>query len=206
MQKRTTQSRDDVLRAFFDAGEAPSADLLREFIAKYPAYAADLTDFALAWYLDRGESPEDVSDIHVDNALVDRAMSNLQELVYQLDKSADVESGRKEVPSPDPFGGFAPDDYSALWSELGLGSLLGAKLVRRLVDVPEKLLVDLAARLRCGADTLREYFSGPPMLMAENYRSDTKPATTREKEPFEHAIATSNLSEQQKRTLLARYG
>lgn len=206
MQIGDSYSRDDVLRVFFEASEHPTAELLREFITRYPNYAKDLTDFALAWYLDHGEEVEDLSAVSADKALVERAMSDLQELLYQLDKKGGNPTGLKEEPVVDPFVGFAPGDYARLWGKLGLGPLLGAKLVRRLVEVPERLLNAIGKELGSQLQDLRAYFMGPPMLMGENYRAESKPEIARGKESFEKAVAAEKLPEEQKQALLAKYG
>ncbi len=205
MQTGESYSRDDVLRAFSEANERPTAELLREFITRYPKYAKDLTDFALAWYFDHGDEVEDLSDVPVDEPMVERAMSNLQDLLYQLDKKTSNQTGLKEEPTVDPFVGFAPGDYARLWGNLGLGPLLGAKLVRRLVEVPERLLTAMAKELDGPTEKLRAYFMGPPLLMGENYRAESKPEIARGKESFEKAVAAEKLPEEQKRALLAKY-
>jgi hypothetical protein len=195
-----------VLRAFSEANGHPTAELLREFITRYPRYAKDLTDFALAWYLDHGEEVEDLSGVPDDEAMVERAMSNLQDLLFQLDKKTGNQTGLKEEPMAVPFVGFAPDDYVVLWGKLGLGPLLGAKLVRRLVEVPERLLSAIAKELRGQPQDLRAYFLGPPLLMGENYRAESKPEIARGKESFEKAVAAEKLPEEQKQALMAKYG
>lgn len=206
MQTGDSYSRDDVLRAFSEASEHPTAELLREFITKYPKYAKDITNFALAWYRDHGEQVEDLSGVPDDIAMVERAMSNLQDLLYQLDKKTGNQIGLKEEPMGDPFVAFAPDDYASLWGKLGLGPLLGAKLVRRLIEVPDRLLNAIAKELSSQPEDLRAYFMGPPLLMGENYRAESKPEIARSKESFEKAVMAEKLPEEQKQALMARYG
>jgi hypothetical protein len=46
---------------------------------------------------------------------------------------------------------------------------------------------------------------GPPLLMGENYRAESKPEIARGKESFEQAVAAEKLPEEQKRALLAKY-
>jgi hypothetical protein len=79
---------DDVLHAFAMAKAVPDAETLEEFTRNYPAYADELTEFAVELLLDDAladEADEIGGDESVSPA-VSRAISYFQNAVYEFER------------------------------------------------------------------------------------------------------------------------
>jgi len=80
---------DDVLHAFAMAKAVPDPGTLEEFTRKYPAYADELTEFAVDLLLDSAiEDEADETEVGESvSPAVSRAISYFQNALYELERS-----------------------------------------------------------------------------------------------------------------------
>ena len=98
----------DVLYAFSLAKPIPDAELLDDFVRRYPEYAADLTDFAIELIMDAVSNEVENEDAPVETTTVmdpavSRAMSRFQNRLYAIQQAKAERSVKAPVENP-----FAP--------------------------------------------------------------------------------------------------
>ena len=84
----------DVLYAFSMAQPIPNAELLDDFVRRYPTHATALTDFAISIVLDLARGGSDEEPAHeiepTVSKAVSRAMSRFQNKLFEVQQSRDA--------------------------------------------------------------------------------------------------------------------
>lgn len=202
----------DVLYAFSLAKETPDAELLEDFVRKYPEHAGELTDLAIDMIMDVA-SGEDVADIdavepHFSPA-VSRAMSRFQNRLFEAKQ---VEAPAPKVMSglamsiQDPFAALDRTQFRAVVNGLHANNLFVTRLRDREIDVStmtEGFRRRVADELRTPLEIVVAHFSQVAQIPERQfYKADQKPEV-RKKCSFEEAVRNSGLSEEQQRYLLS---
>jgi hypothetical protein len=204
-------SLDAVLLDFRVEARAPNPAILDAYCKRYPQFARDLTDYALAWLIDnamvQGEAFAEASDAAASKRLVSRAISRLYERRRERETAGPDVSRQSPVRiALNPFEGLAVDRVRAIRDELGIDTPLFAKFRNRLIDprtVPVRFLEHFAKTLGRAVDDLVEYLSLPSMVSAAaDYKAERKPSVGARKESFEEAVRASSLAEKQKHAVL----
>lgn len=204
-------SLDAVLLDFRVEAREPNPAILDAYCKRYPQFARDLTDYALAWLIDnamaQGEAFVEAGDATASKQLVSRALSRLYERRRERETAAsDVSRQRPGRIAENPFESLAVDRVRTIRDELGIDTPLFAKFRNRLIDphtVPLGFLEHLAKALGRAVNELVDYLSLPSMVpAAADYKAETKPSVGARKESFEEAVRASSLPEKQKQTLL----
>jgi hypothetical protein len=201
---------DDVLNVFALAKAVPDPETLEEFTRNYPAYADDLTEFAVALLLDDAIADEaDVDAAEDDNTVspaVSRAISFFQNAVYELENKPAVPL--RSVAQPKNF--LADMDrarFRSVASGLHANNTFMIKLRDRTVE-PDTVTSrtgfcrKVAEEAGEPFDLVIAHFKGPQVIGRRQYfKSDNKPAIAH-RETFEEAVRNSGLTEEQQAYLL----
>lgn len=204
-------SLDAVLLDFGVEGRVPNPAILDAYCKRYPQFARDLTEYALAWLIDnavaQGEAFVEARDATASKQLVSRAISRLYERRHERETAAlDVSRQSPGRIAANPFKGLAVDRVRAIRDELGIDTPLFAKFRNRLIDpqtVPQEFLQYFAQALGRAVNEFVEYLSLPSTApAAADYKAERKPSVGARKESFEDAVRASSLPENQKQALL----
>lgn len=201
---------DDVLNAFALAKDVPDTETLEEFTRKYPAYADDLTEFAVALLLDDAIADEadagEADDSEAVSPAVSRAISFFQNAVYELENK--VAAPLRSVAQPKNF--LADMDrarFRSVASGLHANNTFMIKLRDRTME-PDSVTSrsgfcqKVAEEARAPIDLVIAHFQGPQVIArGQHFKSDNKPALAR-RETFEEAVRNSGLTEEQQAYLL----
>jgi hypothetical protein len=206
---RTPAPLRDVLYAFSLAKPIPDAELLDEFIRRYPEYAADLTDFAIELILDDAsreveneEAPVEATTV-MDPA-VSRAMSRFQNRLYAI-QQAKLERSMT-APVQNPFAALDRSSFRSLAQRLNANTVFLAKLRDRQID-PETMTDGfrqrIADELKAPLDVICAHFAAQQQVQArpQYFKADQKPEVGG-RQTFEDAVRSSGLTQDQQRYLL----
>ena len=193
---------EDVFQEFLLLADTPDTSTLESMIARYPQYAADLTDFAVEWamqdLLPYAGSLDDEEDECVEigmSTAVSKAMDRLHQGLGSLE----------ETSQQDPFKDRSPADLKHLGTLLGLDKTLVAKLRDRRVEastVPKRLIERLAEELKVSFGAMAAHLQGPPVLsMGASFKAKGKPEAVG-KESFAQAVERSQLGDEDKKRLM----
>lgn len=186
------------------AQEKPDAELLEEFTRRYPAYAEQLTDYAieLAIQFDIDAAALPPSQTPETSAAAMRAMSRFQNRQFEL--RAPPSSGSTTTARHNPFASLSTKQMRSVVEALGITSPLLIKLRDRLIrgeTIPEWFRLQLAEKLGVPIAVLDEYLAGPPNLpAAASFKAEGKPQRN-EKEAFLDAVAGAGLDAEQQAAL-----
>ncbi len=135
-------SLDEVLDAYMTEAAAPQADILAEWIRRYPQFERELMEFAVAWaqteWMPKANGPE------VDNErLVLRGMSIVRNLLHEQ-RVAQVHTS-KNVESLVRVGAAKEISLDTLATRTRLSPALVRKLdLGRIASVPSRVIAALA--------------------------------------------------------------
>lgn len=202
----------DVLYAFAIAKATPDADLLEEYVRRYPNYAAALTDLAIDLVVDLGRGSEvqfpDL-DASTMTPAVSRVMSRFHNRLFAAHRSGSTAANHgpaPAVPVANPFSTLDREAFRNLAHNLNANSVFVAKLRDREIDantMTEGFRRRIAQEINTPLDLLVAHFAAisqiPP---SQFYKSEDKPAAT-SKQTFREAVATSGLTPEQQRYLLS---
>lgn len=197
-------SLDEVLDEFFYSADKPTPAQVLRACEAHPEYRADIVEFAALWSAYEA-SPDPTEDASLPKVSVDD-VSRLQSFVlnrlHELDQgvasSSQAEAARNAIES---LAGKSLKQ-AALAAGLGASSLLLTKvLTRSIVNVPIKVLSDLAAHLNVALAELEQYL-GPSLAGTKSYRSKSAPNATAQ-ETWEAAVRALPVSDEEKQRLLA---
>ena len=204
----------DVLYEFSLAKRVPDAELLDDFVRRFPQYADSLTEFAVELAMDtlRPESEVDTKEtIDIDSVspVVSRAMSRFQNRLYAVRQANTPTSNRAPSPevadTPNPFAELSREEFRSLVVRIGANTVFVAKLRDRQVKrdtIPHRFLQYLADALDIALDLLNAHFSAPSTNLARQfYKADDKPDGNQQ-QSFVEAVKSSGLNEDQQRQLL----
>ena len=201
----------DVLYELSLAKEIPDAELLDDFVRRYPEHAAALTAFAMEVVIEavRPDEPAAAGTTAEVSPAVSRAMSRFQNKLHEVKAGAFSEKGREAadvVLAENPFGALGRSQYRALVVFLNVNSLF----LNRVRDgeitwetIPVEFLNRLASGLNVAVDVVSGYLQqGPRSQAAQFYKAEKKPEVGPQ-QTFEDAVRSSGLTEEQQRYLLS---
>ena len=205
-------SLQDVIYALSLAKRVPDAELLDEFVRKYPQYADALTEFAIELTADAmlhgDDEPEAPANPGVSPA-VSRAMSEFQNRLFAVRKGRAARAPTRTPASPprNPFASLDRKGFRALASRINVNTVLLAKLRDRQIDpatMPTEFCRRIAEEMEEPLDDLTAHFRTSPEAShtRQFYKSDGKPAA-KARQSFAEAVRGSGLSPEQRRRLLS---
>lgn len=209
-QTRNRLPASDVLHEFALATTKPDAELLEQFVRRYPEHAAALTDFAvllaLGFYSENSESAVTADSVAAEMApIVSRAMSRFENRLYAVKQESAVRS-KPVKSSQNPFAALdrkAVDDFCA---RLPATKLLFMKMRDRQIDgntITPGLRERVANELPAPLDIVTAHFAaGMERSVTTHLKADDKPGVP-VKQTFEEAVRTSGLTEEQQAFLLS---
>ena len=196
-------SLEEVLDEFFFSADKPSPAMILRACEAYPQYREDVLEFAALWSAHDASPETPAAEIaNVSEETVSRLQSFVLNRLHELDHGAgansQAEAARKAIES------LAGKRLKQAAAAAGLGTsalLLTKVLTKSIVDVPLKVLRDLAAHLDVALDELQRYL-GPELAGGKSYRSKAAP-TASSHETWKAAIQSLSVSDEEKRRLLA---
>lgn len=200
----------DVLYQFSLAKDVPDAELLDDFVRRYPEHAKALTDFAIELALD-ALCPEEPATVpceagHLSPA-VSTAMSRFQNALFTARaKRPAVTSHAAPEAVPNPFAALSRDAFRALAADIQATGVLLCKLRDRQVQpttITDGFQRFLAGKMSVPPGILAAHFAAPPQLgMHQHFKADQKPEAGAQ-QSFDAAVRTSGLTAEQQAFLLS---
>ena len=206
----TPPTLQEILNEFSNASDKPTAELLDEYVRRFPQYAFELTECAVEIVLDAMEQevePE-IDPLYVSPA-VSRAISRYQNALHAKRNAVAEVSPANEpsyLVSINPFQNLDRQRFRKLASDLHMNLVLLCKLRDRQV-LPQTLkdgfLKFVAEVLGVSPTELKRHFSekSGPKLSPQLYKADQKPSAVAQ-QSFEEAVRSSELTEEQQAFLL----
>lgn len=207
-------SLQDVLYQLSIAQAVPDADLLEDFVRRYPEHAEALTNFAVELVLDAAGSDDDTpadKDEPTMNPSVTRAMSTFQNQLFAAehdgrDLHERLLGGQTSNPQ-NPFSALDNMAFSALATRLKANRVFIIKLRDRQIE--SKTITDgfrcrIADELNVPIEVVAAHFGAVPTLSArpQYYKSDQKPDVAPQ-QTFEEAVKSCGLTEEQQTYLMS---
>jgi len=208
--KRSPLPLRDVLYEFSSAKDVPDAELLDQFVTRYPEFAGAITDYAVEVVLESlrmkespaSENPQAVS------AAVSRAMSKFQNALFAKAAKPEAPATKAAGESADVANLFASLDrkrFKALAVDLGVNNVFLIKLRDRQIvptTIPSGFRSFVAQKLKVPRPMVDSYFAEASSTRAlQFYKADIKPET-KSQQSFADAVRTSGLSDEQQQFLL----
>jgi hypothetical protein len=197
----------DALYALSLAQPAPDAAVLDDLIRRYPHYAVELTDMAIALALDAlcDDDDEQISEETADTSpVVLRAMSRFHNRLHTIKSEQRVSAAKTEVASPNPFTALNTPEVRALGRQLNANTVFTLKLRDRIIEaetMTEGFKRHVADELKAPFDIVAAHFAEQTAVAAHvHYKADQKPEAG-SKQTFEEAVRTSGLTAEQQRYL-----
>jgi hypothetical protein len=201
-------SLSDVLYEFSLARPLPDAEILDQFVRRYPEHAKALTDLAIEIVLDAGRGDADAArscEPGVSKA-VSRAMSRFQ------NKRFEVLQGKEAVvriPPPNllsnPFEKLDREAFRTLARRINGNTVLIGMLRDREIEpktIPKRFTRRVAEEMGVPPELLAAHFFGQTeMPRGQFYKAEAKPGVGAQLS-FEAAVRKSGLSEEQQEYLL----
>ena len=203
----------ELLYEFSLAKRVPDAELLDDFVRRFPQYADALTEFALELTMDAlRPDPEVNTEATIDldhvSPTVSRAMSRFHNRLHAVRQTAPT-SNRVFTPEvmdvPNPFAELSRISIRALADRIGANTVFVNKLRDRQIKpdtIPNGFLQYLADVLGITPDLLTAHFAGPSVSTSHQfYKAENKPESNLQ-QSFVEAVQSSALNEEQKHQLL----
>jgi hypothetical protein len=199
---------DDVLYAFAMAKAVPDPGTLEEFTRKYPAYADDLTEFAVDLLLDSAieDEADETDDGESVSPAVSRAISYFQNALFEAEKKS-VAPLQTVPQTKNPFADMNRARFRSVASGLHANNTFMIKLRDRTIE-PDTVTSRIGFCEKVAQETgepiylVIAHFNGPPVLARrQHFKSDEKPALSG-RETFEEAVRNSGLTSEQQSYLL----
>ena len=204
----------DVLYEFSLAKSVPDAQLLDEFVRRFPKYADSLTEFAIELAMDvlkpgPGTDAKVVIDPNHVSPAVSRAMSRFQNRLDSVRKeTTQVNSQRLSQDVEivfNPFAELSREKFRTLATQINANSVFIAKLRDRQIKldtIPGGFLQRLAEALDITLDLLVAHLAAPTKNLAKQfYKADHQPSSNQQ-QSFIEAVKNSGLNEDQQCQLL----
>jgi len=196
---------EDVLNELSLTSSTPNADIIDQFVRRYPQYKGELVDFAIELALDAiGDESLDASATSATaSSAVDIAMSRLHNRLHAVRSEG---AGRRQSTPPNPFETLPADQLRAFMTGIHANPVFVMKLRDRHIDpttIPAGLRRLSAELLSVPESVLAVHWAGPPMIAeGSRFKSERKPEASK-RQSFAEAVATSSLNEEQQRYLLS---
>lgn len=204
MTRVASPSVEDVIDELFYSSDEMNAELVQEYVKRYPQYERELLDFAVHWAASRTLDDSCLTE----NRMSEKRLLSLQSTVLnRLYKGEPSSPGRTNLTfEGEPAlanikGAKALREVSEV---LGFGEqriLLSKILNSNISDIPDLVLDRLAKYLHWSVDAVRLAVNQQKDLL-HAYKSSAKPDIPR-KETWEEAIARLNAAPEEKKRLLA---
>ncbi|MDN8617979.1 hypothetical protein [Variovorax ginsengisoli] len=196
-------SLEEVLDEFFFSADKPSPAMVLRACEAHPEYREDFLEFAALWSSYEASPDVAAADVQeVSEESVSRLQSFVLNRLHELDQgsasSSKVEAARKAVES------LAGKSLRQAAAAAGLGAsalLLTKVLTKSVVNVPTKVLSDLAAHLNVALAGLQQCL-GPSLAGAKSFRAKGIPNASTQ-ETWEAAVRSLSVSDEEKQRLLA---
>jgi hypothetical protein len=202
---------NDVLYEFALAKEAPDAELLEQFVRRYPAYAGPLTDLAVGIVLDGASDDDDEAENAAPEVspAVSRAMSRFQNRLFEVQQKpavAVVRAQSASVAVVNPFAQLGRQEYRALAERLHSNIVFVGMLRDRQID-PATMTQGFKRRVADEVQVPEELLAAHWAAQAEAgtrqfYKAEEKPQAG-PKLNFQDAVRQSGLSDEQQSYLLS---
>lgn len=204
----------DAMYAMSLAKEFPDAELLDDFVRRYPGHADALTEFAIDLAIDallHREGDEDLpADPEAVSPVVSRVMSQFQNRLYELRQGQERTIPRARAASAEisnPFASLDRDRFRALASRVHANTALLSKFRDRQIEfatIPPRYLRYVADEMDEPLDVLAAHLSAVSEVARARqfFKADGKPGTVA-RQTFEEAVRSSGLSEDRQRCLMA---
>lgn len=208
----------EVLYEFSLAKTVPDADLLDDFVQRFPQYADRLTEFAIELAMDalRPEPEIDAQatvDLNRVSPVVSRAMSRYLNRLHAVRQATEPTVDRASTPevadAPNPFAKLSRSAFRELADRIRANAVFVAKLRDRQVKpdtIPGSFLRYLADALGTSRDLLTAHFAAPSVELGSRqfYKADDRPDGS-QRQSFVEAVKSSGLSEDQQHQLLSDF-
>ena len=204
MTRAASPSLEDIIDELFYSSEEMNAELVREYVRRYPQYEHELLDFSVHWVAAR---PLDDSCL-TENKISEKCLLFLQSrILNQLYSSGQPSSDKAgltlevEHALANIKGAKALREVSEV---LGFGEqriLLSKILNGNITNIPDSVLNKLAEYLKWSFDTVNLAVNKRIEFLC-SYKSSGKPEIPR-KETWEEAIERLNAAPEEKKRLLA---
>jgi hypothetical protein len=207
-QTRSPTSLRNALYELALAKAQPDAELLEEFVRRYPEHASALTDFAVELALDGfavAGGPEEEVASSATNTSVSKAMSRFHNRLYAVQQERSAPARSLEAGVDNPFAAFDRSGLRHLGQRLNVTNVFIMKLRDRQIDettMPEKFRRRVAEELGAPLDVVVAHFAGPAQIQpGVHFKADEKPEAGA-KQTFEEAVRSSGLTAEQQAYLL----
>lgn len=206
----------DVLYSLSMAQTVPSAELVDEYVRRYPEYAETVVDWAIELAVDALRNSEacqeelSVLDNDSPSSAVLRAVSHFQNTLFKSKHSGDLGktvSCLRNTAVTDPFSTLDRTHYRALACAINANTVFLGKLRDRQIDpstMTDGFQRRVAEELRVTPDVIAAYLCSErsSRLARQFYKSDQKPEACVQ-ESFEAAVHSSGLTSEQRAYLLS---
>jgi len=209
--QRTEMKLQDILFEFSLEKESPDANLVEDYVRRYPQYASEITAFAVELILESDLEPISESACGPDNMqspMVTRVMSRFQNELYAIREAHKKNPGAADAKAfvGNPFLSLSTDSFRRLASKLKVSTLFLTRLRDRLIDhntIPPRLIGMIAEELKTDFQIIAKHLAAPPEvhLRAQFYVAKEKPHVVGQ-QSFEDALRNSGLSDEQMSNLL----
>ena len=187
----------------------PDAELLDEFVRRYPQYAADLTDFAVELVvadLRRANEQSHPGPSAETSPAVSRAMSRFNNRLYAVNKSKQTANSTPSASTiENPFVTLSREAIRSLADRLDVDLVLILKFRDRHIvpeSVPDHFQQRLANELKVPVSIVTAHLgAGPQIESRMDFKAEGKPQTGA-RQTFEEAVRSSGLTSEQQKNLL----
>ena len=203
----------DAMYAMSLAKPIPDAELLDDFVRRYPQHADALTDFAIELAIDALMDRDTEQDIPADpdaiSPVVSRVMSQFENRLYERRQAQAATPPTRAAAASvaNPFASLDRAGFRALASRIDVNTAVLSKLRDRLIDpvtIPKGFRTLVADEMDIPEEMLTAHlFAVPEVAQARQfYKAEGKPAVTA-RQSFEQAVQNSGLSDEHQRRLLS---
>lgn len=201
MNTEQKQTLDDL---FYDLSLVEAEvriEYLDQLARIYPEHASELTDFAVDLALrELKQKSIDVLPVADSDPIVVRAMSKLQNRLFELDHERTLGPPTITSAPINPFGSLTRSQLRDFAQELGANSLFAIKLRDRGIR-PDTFSPGFCRRaaelLRIPDAVMIAHLSGKPEIRPDaRFKSDAKPEAPKQ-ESLEEALLSSGLTDEQ---------
>ena len=204
MTRAASPSLEDVIDELFYSSEEMNAELVRDYVKRYPQYEHELLDFSMHWATSR---PLDDSCL-TKNHISEKCLLSLQSrILNQLYSGGQSSSDKAEVALEvatalaNIKGAKALREVSEALA-LGEQRILLSKILNgNITNIPDLVLNKLAEYLKRPFDVVNLVVNKRKELLLA-YKASGKPEIPR-KETWEEAIARLHAAPEEKKRLLA---